>query len=305
MNTKEPCAYCLSSGKSCSCANISGPIYPSRPLELTLCISSQGDQRQCSWCKTVSSFPPAYHSSISMHLLHPSTQPHAYRLRYAVTIENRLAHVEDAIENRLTRVEGFIQRLMPMAQALESRMHSDDQKLLYAKKPPNLPQTSLQPPSSRASPETDNAAVTKVTSPSNTSHQSDATLSQKPPAPTIQSYLLPNSQGVPQPPFSGKPYMPSKGVQKLAQYPSGGRAGNTGMSGTSGRSTSQISSPAVDRLLDDDVNGANERWSDRFSFVAKDSYGNLRCALFHPFCRHEIAEAGLQLHWGHILDDVR
>ena len=39
----------------------------------------------------------------------------------------------------------------------------------------------------------------------------------------------------------------------------------------------------MDKLLDDDVDGTNERWSDRFSFVAKDSYGNLRCAFFHPF----------------------
>jgi len=43
-----------------------------------------------------------------------------------------------------------------------------------------------------------------------------------------------------------------------------------------GGSTSQLSSPVMDRLLDDDIDGANERWSDRFSFVAKDSYGNLR-----------------------------
>lgn len=34
--------------------------------------------------------------------------------------------------------------------------------------------------------------------------------------------------------------------------------------------------------MDDDVDGANERWSDRFSFVAKDSYGNLRYALLPP-----------------------
>lgn len=54
------------------------------------------------------------------------------------------------------------------------------------------------------------------------------------------------------------------------------------MSGTSGRLTSRINSPAVDRLLDDDVDGGNERWSDRFSFVAKDSYGNLRCAFLSP-----------------------
>jgi len=43
-----------------------------------------------------------------------------------------------------------------------------------------------------------------------------------------------------------------------------------------GGSTSQLSSPVMDRLLDDDIDAANERWSDRFSFVAKDSYGNLR-----------------------------
>ena len=49
-----------------------------------------------------------------------------------------------------------------------------------------------------------------------------------------------------------------------------------GVDGTLGGSTSHITSPAADRLLDDDTDGANERWSDRFSFVAKDSYGNLR-----------------------------
>lgn len=76
------------------------------------------------------------------------------------------------------------------------------------------------------------------------------------------------------------------------------------MSGTSGRPISQINSPAVDELPDDDANGANERWSDRFSFVAKDSYGNLRCVFFHPFCRHEIIDAGPQFHWGDILNDV-
>jgi hypothetical protein len=46
----------------------------------------------------------------------------------------------------------------------------------------------------------------------------------------------------------------------------------------------------MDRLLDDDMNGANERWSDRFSFMAKDSYGNLRYALFCPFRRREIVD---------------
>ena len=38
----------------------------------------------------------------------------------------------------------------------------------------------------------------------------------------------------------------------------------------------------MDRLLDDDMNSTNERWSDRFSFVAKDSYGNLRYTFFSP-----------------------
>ena len=98
--------------------------------------------------------------------------------------------------------------------------------------------------------------------------------------------------------------MPSKGVQRLAQHPSGKRTGSVGMGGTSGRSTGQINSPAVDRLLDDDIDGANERWSDRFSFVAKDSYGNLRCASSHSFRRYEIVNAGPQFHWGNILDDV-
>jgi hypothetical protein len=63
----------------------------------------------------------------------------------------------------------------------------------------------------------------------------------------------------------------------------------------------RFSSPGVDRLLDDDADG-NERWSDRFSFVAKDSYGNLRCA----FClsSHETVDAGFQFHRGNIVDDV-
>ena len=65
-------------------------------------------------------------------------------------------------------------------------------------------------------------------------------------------------------------------MQKLTQYPSGGAPGNTGMNEMTGGSTSQLSSPVMDRMLDDDVDGTNERWSDRFSFVAKDSYGNLR-----------------------------
>ena len=76
--------------------------------------------------------------------------------------------------------------------------------------------------------------------------------------------------------------MPSKSVKKLSQYPSGGGLGSTETNGTSGGLKSQINSPAADRLLDDDVDGANERWSDRFSFVAKDSYGNLRCVPFLP-----------------------
>lgn len=152
-------------------------------------------------------------------------------------------------------------------------------------------------------PENDNAPVTTVTS-STTSHPSDAASPQKPLAPTIQSYLLPHSQGAHQPAPSGEPYAPSKTVQKLTQYPSGGGTGPTGMTGASGRSTSQISSPAVDRLLDDDVDSANERWSDRFSFVAKDSYGNLRYAII-SFRQNEIVDAVLQLHRGNVLDDVR
>lgn len=156
-------------------------------------------------------------------------------------------------------------------------------------------------------PENDNAFVTTAT-PSTTLHPSDAASPQKPPVPTIQSYLLPHSQGVHQPAPSGKPYAPSKTVQKLTRYPSGGGAGSTGITGTigtSGRSTSQIGSPAVDRLLDDDVDGANERWSDRFSFVAKDSYGNLRYAILSPLRQNEIVDATLQLHRGNVLDDVR
>ncbi|KAF9652607.1 hypothetical protein BDM02DRAFT_3088957, partial [Thelephora ganbajun] len=160
---QEPCAYCLSSGKTCSFKEINDNAAGAR--------------------------------------------------QYAITVDNRLARVEEAI-----------QRLMPMAQAFENWMETNDQKL----------------------PWTDNALVSTVTSSSSTSHPlmansvSASGASQQPPAPTIHSYLLPHSQGVRQP------------------------------------SSGKISSPAMDRLLDDDVDGANERWSDRFSFVAKDSYGNLR-----------------------------
>lgn len=107
--------------------------------------------------------------------------------------------------------------------------------------------------------------------------------SQQPSAPTIHSYLLPHSQGAHQPTSSGKPYVPSKTVQKLTQYPSGGGPGSAGMNGAGGGSASHLSSPVMDRLLDDDINGASERWSDRFSFVAKDSYGNLRCVFLMSF----------------------
>jgi hypothetical protein len=77
------------------------------------------------------------------------------------------------------------------------------------------------------------------------------------------------------------------------------------MNGTSGGPTSQISSPAMDRLLDDDADGANERWSDRFSFVAKDSYGNLRYVSFLPCpVGTRVVDAGLQFYRGSLLDDV-
>lgn len=70
--------------------------------------------------------------------------------------------------------------------------------------------------------------------------------------------------------------MPSNNVQKLTQYPSGGVPSSAGVNEMTGGSTSHLSSPVVDKLLDDEIDGTNERWSDRFSFVAKDSYGNLR-----------------------------
>lgn len=73
----------------------------------------------------------------------------------------------------------------------------------------------------------------------------------------------------------------------------------------SGTSANHMNSPAVDRLLDDDADSANERWSDRFSFVAKDSYGNLRCAFFHPLHQYEVVDVDPQFHRGNILDDVR
>lgn len=134
----------------------------------------------------------------------------------------------------------------------------------------------------RASSETDSVPVSTIVSSSPTSKPSvtspvpGSTPSQQPPAPTIHSYLLPHSQGVHHPSSSGKPYVPSKCVQTLTQYPSSGGPGSAGAGGTSGGPTSHITSPTADRLLDDDADGANERWSDRFSFVAKDSYGNLR-----------------------------
>lgn len=147
--------------------------------------------------------------------------------------------------------------------------------------------------------------MTKIASSPTTSHSFDATPSQKPSAPSIQSYLLPNSQGVRQPTFSGKPYVPSKGVQKLTQYLGGRKTGGTGIGGSSGKSTSQISGPAADKLLDDEIDSTSERWSDRFSFVAKDSYGNLRCVFYYSFSGYEIIDVGPQFHRGDILDDVR
>lgn len=130
----------------------------------------------------------------------------------------------------------------------------------------------------RATPETDDAPASTSHLPTSNPVPSTSGSSQQPPAPTIHSYLLPHSQGVQQTSSPGKPYVPSKSIQKLTQYPSGGAPDGTGVNGISGGSTNQYSSPVIDGLLDDDINGANERWSDRFSFVAKDSYGNLRCA---------------------------
>jgi len=46
------------------------------------------------------------------------TRPYVSRRRYAITVDNRLARVEDAI-----------QRLMPMAQAFENWLQTSDQKL--------------------------------------------------------------------------------------------------------------------------------------------------------------------------------
>lgn len=66
-----------------------------------------------------------------------------YRLRYAVSIENRLTHVEDAIETRLARVEGAIQRLIPTGQTLDSWVRDNDRNLLYANQSPTLSQTFL------------------------------------------------------------------------------------------------------------------------------------------------------------------
>lgn len=45
-------------------------------------------------------------------------QSHASRSRYAITVDNRLARVEDAV-----------QRLVPMAQAFEHWLQTSDQKL--------------------------------------------------------------------------------------------------------------------------------------------------------------------------------
>jgi hypothetical protein len=108
------------------------PNFPSRPSELMLYFSSQGDQRQRCWCKTVSPCLLRLYSSAPRHPTRPLTQLRTYRPRYAISIENRLAHVENAIENRLARVEDAVQRLMPVGQALESWMQNNDQKLLCA-----------------------------------------------------------------------------------------------------------------------------------------------------------------------------
>lgn len=150
----------------------------------------------------------------------------------------------------------------------------------------------------RASPDTDNATVSTIGPILPASHPSPTNS-----APTIHSYLLPHSQGVHQPSPSVKSYMPTESIQKLTRYPSGRGSGGTGINGTNGGSTSQISSPVVDRLLDDDVDGPNERWSDRFSFMTKDSYGNLRCAFSTRF-QSRVVYTGLQLYRRSVFNDV-
>ena len=198
---------------------------------------------------------------------YPHTQPRASRPRYAITVDNRLARVEDSI-----------QRLMPVAQAFENWLQTSDQKLPWVDRPPPYSGVLTRPVIPlfrfRASPETDNGSSS--THPPIPDPAPGPGPPQQPSAPTIHSYLLPHSQGVHQPSSSGGLYVPSKSVQKLTQYPSGGVPGSTEMNGMGGGSISQLSSPVMEKLLDDDIDGTNERWSDRFSFVAKDSYGNLR-----------------------------
>lgn len=56
-------------------------------------------------------------------------------------------------------------------------------------------------------------------------------------------------------------YRPSTAVQRLSRFPTNGASG----------SPASISDPVEDETLD-----GPEQWSDRFSHLTKDSYGNLR-----------------------------
>ena len=81
---------------------------------------------QDSECALISLIVPRPRG-VRTHLSSPRTEPHVPRPRYAITVENRLARVEDAV-----------QRLVPMAQAFECWLQTSDQKLPWVNYPSAL-----------------------------------------------------------------------------------------------------------------------------------------------------------------------
>ncbi|KAK0498377.1 hypothetical protein EDD18DRAFT_1351062 [Armillaria luteobubalina] len=65
----------------------------------------------------------------------------------------------------------------------------------------------------------------------------------------------------PEPSHPRVPYRPSAAIQQLSRYPSSG---------------SVLSPTAASEIMDEEENEGPEQWSDRFSHLTKDSYGNLR-----------------------------
>ncbi|PBL02106.1 hypothetical protein ARMGADRAFT_954261 [Armillaria gallica] len=76
------------------------------------------------------------------------------------------------------------------------------------------------------------------------------------------SQLSQNSlKSEPEPSHPRVPYRPSAAIQQLSRYPSSG---------------SVLSPTAASEIMDEEENEGPEQWSDRFSHLTKDSYGNLR-----------------------------